>query len=445
MQQYSTFLCLSFPSKFPTSPHLSETTLHSISMEEHKKEGFFLPTPVAKLISFQTDLIYNGLVSLFSPIHSLFSVASKSYHRAEETKDSVESAVQRALSHQITHGSALLLKKLGLCFLSVAYVCMVMILALILAAVVGVALVRLWVEEPVSVKDNLHFDYTEAHPTAVFSFNGVRSLKGHLKKKHISVPVGHSFFASLVLVMPESDFNRELGVFQLTAELLSVNGNVIEKSSQPCMLRFRSSPIRLVRTLMMGVPLVLGISGETQNINVDILKHKEDYRRSNSIRVTLHPRAGTSSLPQLYEAKIAINSHLPWTKELVRNWKWTFYVWVSLYVYIVLLVSLLCCYRPLIFLVTPEYFSDHRVSELTREEPGQLQVEELGDESEVSELLRKWRRSRSKRKTVLAHGGVPETIVGSSTSSISMMTTREDVTSVAVEDEVEDSESASIG
>lgn len=183
-------------------------------MEEHRKEGFFLPTSVAKLISFQTDLIYNGLVSLFSPIHSLFSVASESYHRAEETKDSVESAVQRAPS-QSTHGSALLLKKLGLCFLSVAYVCMVMILALILAAVVGVALVRLWVEEPVSVKDNLHFDYTEAHPTAVFSFNGVRSLKGHLKKKHISVPVGHSFFASLVLVMPESDFNRELGVFQV--------------------------------------------------------------------------------------------------------------------------------------------------------------------------------------------------------------------------------------
>lgn len=233
-------------------------------------------------------------------------------------------------------------------------------------------------------------------------------------------------------------------ILQLTAELLSVNGNVIEKSSQPCMLRFRSSPIRLVRTLMMGVPLVLGISGETQNINVDILKHKEDYRRSNSIRVTLHPRAGTSSLPQLYEADIVIKSHLPWTKELVRNWKWTFYVWVSLYVYIVLLVSLLCCYRPLIFLVTPEYFSDHRVSELTREEPGQLQVEELGDESEVSELLRKWRRSRSKRKTVLAHGGVPETIVGSSASSISM-TAREDVTSVVMEDEVEDSESVCIG
>ncbi|TKY65350.1 Seipin protein [Spatholobus suberectus] len=411
-------------------------------MEEHQKEGFILPTPVAKLISFQTDLIYNGLVSVFSPIRSLFSMASESYHRAEDTRDNVESAVQRVPS-QITHGSTLLLKKLGLSFLSAAYVCMVLILVLILATVVGVGLVRLWLEEPVSVKENLHFDYTEAHPTAVFLFNGVKSFKGHLKKKHISVPVGHTFFASLVLLMPESDFNRELGVFQLTAELLSVNGNVIAKSSQPCMLRFRSSPIRLARTFMMGMPLVLGFSGETQNINVEILRHKEDYRRSNAIRVTLHPRAGTSSLPQLYEAEILINSHLPWTKELVQNWKWTFYVWVSLYVYIVLLMFLLCCYRPLIFLEIPQYFSDHRVSELTRER-NELQVGELGDESEVSELSRKWRRSRGKRKTILAHGGVPETIVGSSASSISM-TTGEDVTSVAVEDDVEDSESVCIG
>ncbi|KAK7295188.1 hypothetical protein RJT34_18093 [Clitoria ternatea] len=428
--------------------HLS-IALYSLYMEEDQKDCFMLPTPshgIAKLVSFQVDLIYNSLASLFSPMHSLFSTTSESYHLAEQPKDNVESAAQRVPS-QITHGTTLLLKKLGLCFLSAAYVCMILFLVLIVATVVGVGLVRFWVEEPVSVKESLHFDYTKSHPTAVFLFNGgVSIVRGHMKKKHLSVPVSHSFSASLVLVMPESDFNRELGVFQLTAELLSVNGNVIAKSSKPCMLRFRSSPIRLARTMIMGVPLVLGISGETQNINVEILRHKEDNRRSNAIRVTLHPRAGTSSLPQLYEAEIVINSHLPWAKELVRNWKWTFYVWVSLYVYIVLLIFLLCFFRPLIFLVTPEYFGYQRVSEITDEEPEELQAREVGDESEVSELLRKWRSSKSKRKTVLAHGGVgvSETVVGSSASSISM-TTREDVTSAAVDDDVEDSESVCIG
>jgi len=199
---------------------------------------------------------------------------------------------------------------------------------------------------------------------------------------------------------------------------------------------------------MMGVPLVLGISAETQKINVEILRHKEQNQRTNAIRVTLHPRAGTSSLPQLYEAEIVINSHLPWAKELIRNWKWTFYVWVSLYVYIVLLMLLLYCYRPLIFLVTQETFSEQRVREVISEEHKELQVGELSGDSEVSELLRKLRLSRSKRKTILTHGsvGVPEAI--GEASSISMTTTREDVTSVAVEDDeddVEDSESVCIG
>lgn len=194
----------------------------------------------------------------------------------------------------------------------------------------------------------------------------------------------------------------------------------------------------------MGVPLVLGISGESQKINVQILGHKEDYRRTNAIRVTLHPRAGTSSLPQIYEAEIVMNSHLPWSKELVRNWKWTLYIWVSLYVYIVLLMFLLCFYRPLIFLVTPECSSDDRVSKVASgEHLKELQVRE-GDESEVSELLNKWQRSRRKRKTILTHGGGVAETVGSSASSVSM-TTREDVISVAVDDDVEDSESVCLG
>ncbi|XP_045798511.1 seipin-1 [Trifolium pratense] len=395
-------------------------------MEENQKDSFVLPTPA--------DLIYNNMVSVFSPLLSLLTVTSESYRHGDETKDNAPS--------QIAYGSIVLLKKLGLCLLSAAYVCMILFLVLILASVVGVGLVRFWVEEPVIVHESLYFDYTDAHPTAVFSFNGgVGASGGYIKKKHTRVPVGHAFSVSLSLLMPESDFNRELGVFQLTAKLLSVKGNVIANSSQPCMLRFRSSPIRLARTVMMGVPLVLGISAETQKINLEILRHKEQNQRTNAIRVTLHPRAGTSSLPQLYEAEIVINSHLPWAKELIRNWKWTFYVWVSLYVYILLLILLLCCYRPLIFLVTPESFNDQRVSEEHKE----LQAGELlgDDESDVSELLRKWRHSRSKRKTILTHG-VPET-TRSSASSISMTTTREDVTSVAVEDDVEDSESVCTG
>lgn len=152
------------------------------------------------------------MASVFSPVSSVFTLASESYHRAEETKENVESAVENA-----PYGGLILLKKLGLCVLSAAYVCMVLFLVLILAAILGVGLVRFWVEEPVFVKESLHFDYTDAHPKAVFLFDGGISgvAGGYVKKKQIRVPVGHTFCVSLVLLMPESDFNRELGVFQV--------------------------------------------------------------------------------------------------------------------------------------------------------------------------------------------------------------------------------------
>ena len=75
---------------------------------------------------------------------------------------------------------------------------------------------KLWVEEPVVVRENVHFDYTEENPSAVFSFvGGMSGFVGRTKRnKHISVPVGHMFHVSLLLVMPESDFNTQLGVFQ---------------------------------------------------------------------------------------------------------------------------------------------------------------------------------------------------------------------------------------
>jgi len=181
-------------------------------MDENQKNSFVFPTPV--------DLLYNSMASVFSPLYSLLTVTSESYPHDGQTKDNAPS--------QIAYGSIVLLKKLGLCFLSAAYVCMILFFVLILASVVGVGLVRFWVEEPVIVNESLYFDYTDAHPTAVFSFNGgVSAAWGYIKKKHISVPVGHTFSVSLSLLMPESDFNRELGVFQVCLFVSQISLNYI--------------------------------------------------------------------------------------------------------------------------------------------------------------------------------------------------------------------------
>lgn len=223
---------------------------------------------------------------------------------------------------------------------------------------------------------------------------------------------------------------------QLTAEVLSDNGNVMAKSSQPCMLRFRSLPIRLLRTFLIGLPLILGISEETQKISIEMLKRKEGYPRTKAIKISLIPRAGTSYLPQLYEAEILMKSQLPWTKEVVRNWEWTFYVWASLYIYIILLIILTCYCRPLVFPMTIANFSyfDRSERDLVTEETKEPRAE-ARDEKEISELLRKCQQRR-KRKAVVFHRGKVGTVCSSAPS---MSVTMED-TCVVVED-IGDSES----
>ncbi|KAJ9703495.1 hypothetical protein PVL29_005021 [Vitis rotundifolia] len=100
---------------------------------------------------------------------------------------------------------SLMVRKLAWGLLGAAYMGMVLVAVMVVAVDVGVGLVQLWVEEPVFLRENLHFEYTEPHSKAVFSFGG--------NKGKMRVPLGHTFYVSLRLLMLESDFNRNVGVF----------------------------------------------------------------------------------------------------------------------------------------------------------------------------------------------------------------------------------------
>lgn len=168
------------------------------------------------------------------------------------------------------------------------------------------------------------------------------------------------------------------------------------------MLRFRSLPVRLIQTSIMSLPVVMGITSEAQEIRVQILKYKEGYPRTEAIKVTLKPKAGSTALPELYAARVFINSQPPWRKELVHNWKWTFYVWSSLCTYIMLLMMILvgCC-KPIMFPMMS--IGDHKL----RDQPTQVvkdQPSNLGGDGaiseECSEAIKKWHQSISKRKSL---------------------------------------------
>ncbi|MFS7936472.1 putative Seipin family protein [Helianthus anomalus] len=326
-------------------------------------------------------------------------------------------------------GSGSVLRKSMMGLVGAAYMCLALMTLTLLSAVMGVGLVRFWVEEPVHLKERLYFDYRDAHPKAVLDF-GVEEYDKLVK----TVPVGHSCNVRLLFVMPESDYNRDTGMFQVVAESLALNGDVITSSSRPCMLRFRSQPVRLMQTFFMAVPLLLGITSEIQTVNVPLLKYKERYyHRTQFIRISLVPRAGTPFLPQIYEANLIVSSELPWMKRVVRNWKWTFSVWTSLYIYLMLLLVLICFFRSMLFPAAQTNVSDYqRVagSDDMGEGPPQVVVSAGG--RRTSDILKQWRQSRGKRKAM---------VYGEGSDATSMSVTRDDDTGVTTPEEVGDSES----
>ncbi|KAG1367975.1 seipin-1 [Cocos nucifera] len=335
------------------------------------------------------ELIVSALLSLAAPIVAL-------------REDSKTAPVRAARS------GAALLRRLAAGLLGAAGAAVVLVFLSVAAVLLGVGLVRLWVGEPVSMRRPLHFDYTEPHPSGVAALGGTRRWR--------PVPAGHTARVSLVLIMPESDYNRGIGVFQVTAEAIAPNRDAITTFSQPCMLRFRSPPIRLMQACLMGIPLLMGMRTESQKITIEILRYKETSQTTEAIRVRLKPRAGTTDLPQVYAAEIFVNSQLPWGKEFVYNWKWTFYVWTSLYVYIVLLILWFCWFKPF-SLVRHESFVVDRPSEGGEDMAATYKKDgEISDE--MSKIIKRWRERRSKRKAPLSEMHLPELIEGSASSNL---------------------------
>ena len=122
---------------------------------------------------------------------------------------------------------------------------------------------------------------------------------------------------------------------------------MLKRTSWPCMLRFQSSSLRYAKQIILGVPLLMGLSGESQTLALRLFENEEELRIPTAmVRFTIQPKAGFpigQGLPEIYSAEAQILSVLPWPKEILRRWKWTFYVWSGLSLFMFEVMVVLCC------------------------------------------------------------------------------------------------------
>ncbi|KAJ4703721.1 Seipin family [Melia azedarach] len=158
------------------------------------------------------------------------------------------------------------------------YVCTILCGLLIFSTVISGILVRFLVEKPLQIKEMLNFDYTKNSPVAflpIMACAGAFCGDNCEEKKELSrglgsrvIPVTHKLQVTVKLTLPESDYNRKLGMFQVRVEFLSANGEKLSSSSRPCMLQFKSEPVRHLLTFFKVAPIVSGYVSETQTLNV---------------------------------------------------------------------------------------------------------------------------------------------------------------------------------
>lgn len=108
------------------------------------------------------------------------------------------------------------------------YVCCILCGLMFFSFLTSGLLMRILVEKPIQIKESLIFDYTKNNPVA---FVPILSCYGALcgvnceGRKEIPMilgsqvlPVNHKVVATVKLTMPESDYNRRLGMFQVMIE-----------------------------------------------------------------------------------------------------------------------------------------------------------------------------------------------------------------------------------
>ncbi|KAJ6802265.1 putative seipin-2 [Iris pallida] len=301
---------------------------------------------------FQFNLIAAFSAAPFRLLHFAFSLVFDPFGTLSRSRNCVNERlfsvwnrlvgrISSVVGNQQDVGKLALRLALG-CFWS-AYVGFVLLWVLVTAFVGGGLLMRSVVEEPMHMVRDLSFDYTKPSPAALVQLDS-QGGPAVLPGRRLQIVVS--------LTLPESDYNQKLGVFQVRVELLSRNGKVTYSSSQPCMLRFKSSYIRLIETFLKSGSLLAGYSSESQVIRIKMTGLVERTEPTVCIRVILEPRAEYrpgAGIPQIYSASLEVETDLPFLKRILWNWRRTVFIWVVIVLFVLEILIVLICCRPIIF------------------------------------------------------------------------------------------------
>lgn len=190
---------------------------------------------VIKVIGFQIGLLISSITFPFWLMHSSYMLVTSPFETVKRARDlfhekfsgtcsALLATVSPSMQQQL-HGSHSIRKFVTRiiwgCLWSI-YVCFLLSGVLVSAFIMGGIAMRYLVEEPIQMENVLNFDYTKANPDAfvpIVSCHGVDcGFLGRGEKVEVGkrvIPPNRQLEVTVSLLLPESDHNRKLGVFQV--------------------------------------------------------------------------------------------------------------------------------------------------------------------------------------------------------------------------------------
>ena len=128
---------------------------------------------------------------------------------------------------------------------------------------------------------------------------------------------GQAYKILLDLELPESAKNRDMGMFVISADFYNSTGDNVRTSSKTTMLRYRSSLLRTLTTLVYAPFLVTGAHEQKQILHIEMFSKYVENSYNPAFRAVLRMR--TRSL-QLYSASLKIYAHFTGLRYLMFHW-----------------------------------------------------------------------------------------------------------------------------
>uniref|UniRef100_A0A0A9YH79 Seipin n=2 Tax=Lygus hesperus TaxID=30085 RepID=A0A0A9YH79_LYGHE len=129
--------------------------------------------------------------------------------------------------------------------------------------------------------------------------------------------VGQPYKITVMMELPESESNKQLGMFMVCGQMVGKGGASVAHSCRSTMLRYRSPLLHVLRLFALGPFFVLNFMEEKQTLAVELFSNFEEDQNFPATDMYVELK---SDRVEVYSAKVQIDAHLSGLRYIMFHW-----------------------------------------------------------------------------------------------------------------------------